>query len=81
MDSKVVRKVLVGIVLEKYFDEGYFRDRDIVVPLHEGETDTDAIKLWCEEMKGWMRPDEKRYVKVIRTVGLKEWAGHEMYRG
>ena len=52
----------------------------MVIQLVEGETDETSIKLWCEEMKGWMRPDEKRYVKVIREVGLNEWAGHEMYR-
>lgn len=81
MDKKnVVRKVLVGVIKEDFCDQYYLRDRDNTIPLYEGETDADAIKLWMEEMKGWIRADEKKYVKVIREVGLNEYAGSMLYR-
>ena len=80
MERKIVKKVKVGIVLEKYIDEDYIRDRDIVIPLFEGETEKDAISLWCNEMKSWIKPNEKRYVKVIKEVGLNEYGGYELYR-
>lgn len=80
MSKVVVRKVLVGVVIESFCDQRYLRDRDEVVPLYEGETDSTAISLWMEEYKGWIRADEKKYVKVIREVGLDEYAGHEIWR-
>ena len=78
--NKVVRKVLVGVVKPDFCDQRYLRDRDAVVPLYIGETDQDAINLWCTEMKNWIRADEKYLVKVIKEVGLKEYAGSEVHR-
>lgn len=78
--NEVVRRVKVGVVLDHYIDERYIRDRDMVVPLHEGETDADAIRLWCEEMKNWIRQDEKKYVKVMSELEKDEYGGWELYR-
>lgn len=76
----VVKKLLVGVIKEDFCDQDYLRDRDLVVPLYEGETETDAIRLWMEEHKHWIRADEKKYVNVIREVGLNEYAGSMLYR-
>ena len=80
MDSKVVRKVLVGIVSPNFCDQRYLRDRDMVIPLVEGETDKTAIGLWIKDMSGFIRYDERGLVKVIREVKPEEYAGHELYR-
>lgn len=80
ISKKVVRKVLVGVVIDSFCDQDYLRDRDYTIPLYEGETDATAISLWCEEMKNWIRADEKKYVKVIREVGEREYAGSMLYR-
>lgn len=80
MGNKIVRKVLVGVIKEDFCDQDYLRDRDLVIPLYEGELDGYAKALWMDANKNWIRADEKKYVKVIREVGLTEYAGSVLYR-
>lgn len=78
--KKAVKKVLVGIVLKSYVDEEYIRDRDLIVPLFENEDNDVAIKLYIEEMNGWLHTSEYKYVKVIKEFEETGFYGHEIYR-
>ena len=58
-------RFLVGVHCPNFCDQPYIRDRDSV---HEAETEAEAIRLWIEEHKHWIRTDEKHLVQVLKAL-------------
>lgn len=56
---------LIGLDVPDFCDHPYLRDRD---SWHEGYTEKEAIRKWCDGLKSWLRPEEKKYIKVISTI-------------
>jgi hypothetical protein len=59
-----------------YFEKGIYADRFMGI---EAESDTDAIKIFLEKRKSWIRAEEKKFVKVIDQTDLNTWQT-EYYR-
>ena len=53
-----------------YFEKGIYADRFMGI---EAETDTDAVKIFLEKRKSWIRQEEKRYVKVVDQTDSTTW--------
>lgn len=56
---------LVGVDCPEYCDQRQIRDRDAVI---EANSEKEAISLWIEKRKLWIRDDEKHLVKVLKHL-------------
>lgn len=52
---------LVGVDAPTFCDQAYIRDRDEKI---QAENASAAIKIWLENHKHWIRPDEIHLVKA-----------------
>ena len=53
----------VGVVVPGFCDQAYLRDRDEIISAASEES---AIQQWIKNHDHWIRPDEHKFVQVIK---------------